>query len=694
MVLGALLEADGGEVSRDELRRRLWPDQSFLDFENGINTAVARLRQALGDSADNPRFIGTRPRHGYRWLTPIQWPVPLRVAQATALAEARTTALPGKASRRSAPSWWLLAGPAVILAIGLMAGGKTLARGVRALRPATERPQSWDIPAPPGASLTGSFALSPKGTYVVAAISEGAPERSRLWLRSVASLAWSPLAGTEGAAMPFWSPDEQSLGFFAQGKLKTIEIQSGAISTLTDAPRGRGGSWSPKGMILFAPEVNNSIHAIPARGGPVAAVTELRDAPSHRFPVFLPDGERFLYLALREDRDRSEIRWGRLAGLEGGRVAMANSGPVFTDSHYVLFARGGALLSLSVDMTTLDPEGRPTVIGDVGVYGEEGPTGLGAFSAASDGALATMALLRPPLRLVWIDRLGRTRLAGGPRAAYTEMDLCRDGARLAAVRTDARRRSSDLVVIDLRSGVESEVTNDAYPDARPVWTPACDAIVFSSLRGGNWSAWRQDAQTRGKEPEKIAGCAEVLSFFPDGSVVCRGPSTESPELWRVPLDSARKGALLVTVKTTDPPQATVSPDGSRLAYSSVEGGRRMLFLDDLRPGSEGRPIGLGTGENPKWRSDGEELYFLSSGRLMAVTVTSRSPMAVSDPGPLIEAPPVANDALTDFAPQFAAAPDGSEFLFAVPVQDEPVPTIHYVRPWIAETDNRASKSRG
>jgi eukaryotic-like serine/threonine-protein kinase len=679
VVLGALLESEGREVSREELRRRLWPDQGFLDFENGINTAVARLRQALGDSADNPRFVGTRPRHGYRWLTPIQWPAPPAGTEGVATGAAS----PVLAARRPRSRWLLLGGAALLLALGLVAGGRTVVHAIRSQRTEAAHLQSLDIHAPPGESLTGSFALSPKGTRVVALMAEGTPERSRLWVRPITNLAWQPLAGTEGASLPFWSPDERFVGFFAQGKLKTIDLQSGALSTLTEAPRGRGGSWGAKGVILFAPEVANSILAIPAAGGRATAVTELGDAPSHRFPCFMPDGDRFLYLALREDRDHSEIRWGRLSGPEGGRVATSNSGPLFGDPHYALFARRGTLLALSIDMASLGPVGRPSVIGEVGVYGEDGPTGLGAFSAGAGGALATMVLLKPPLHFVWIDRQGHARPAPGPPGDYTAMDLSHDGTRLAAVRIDARRRSSDLVVIDMRSGIQSEITNDAFPDAHPIWAPAGDELAFASLRSGEWTAWSVNSAAGGAQPRRIEGCSEVSAFFSDGqSAVCSRPLAETPEFWRVPLDPNGKPTLLVTVRVDEPPQAAVSPDGSRFVYSSAEGGRRLLFLRELRPGSE--PIFLAAGENPHWRSDGRELYFLASGKLMAVTVPSKLPLEVAEPRPLFDAPGSAAGPLSDFPPQFAPSADGSEFLFAVPDPGESPPTIHYARPWITQ----------
>lgn len=677
VVLGALLEADGREVSRDELRQRLWPDQGFLDFENGINTAVGRLRQALGDAADNPRFIGTRPRHGYRWLTPIHWP---------ALAAGVDGAPAGDASlapRRRPSRWLLLGGAAVLLALGLIVGGRTLAHAVRSQSTAAPRLQSLDIHAPPGETLTGSFALSPKGDRVVALMAEALSERSRLWVRRVESVDWEPLAGTEGASLPFWSPDGRFVGFFAQGKLKTIALDSGAISSLAEAPRGRGGSWGATGVIAFAPEVANSILAIPAAGGRATAVTELGDAPSHRFPCFLPDGDRFLYLALREDRDHSEIRWGRLSGPEGGRVATSNSSPLFGDPHYVLFARRGALLGLSVDMTNLGPAGRPSVIGEVGVYGEDGPTGLGAFSAGAGGALATMGLLKPPMHFVWIDRQGHARPAPGPPGDYTAMDLSRDGKHLAAVRIDPRTRSSDLVVIDMRSGVQSEITDDAFPDAHPIWAPTGDDLAFASVRSGVWTAWQVNSAAGGAAPRRIESCSEVSAFFPDGrSVICGRPLAETPEFWQVPLDPNREPTLLVSVPIGEPPQAAVSPDGSQFVYSAAEDGRRLLFLRALRQGS--RPILLGAGENPHWRSDGREIYFLSSGKLMAVAVPSKQTSEVSEARPLFDAPGSPGGPLSDFPPQFAPSADGTEFLFTVPAQGEPLPAIHYVRPWTAD----------
>jgi DNA-binding winged helix-turn-helix (wHTH) protein len=185
LVLKALVERAGEEVTREELRRRLWPNQEFLDFENGINTAVGRLRHALGDVAETPRYIGTRRGHGYQLLAPVVW----------------VDRVPSAPSRPSEP----------------------------AIESAMH--------APDGENITGSFALSPSGRWLVFVTGGSMPDESHLCLRSLTDVTVRTLPGTTGATLPFWSPDEGALGFFADGHLKTIDIGSAPSGPSRTRPR-------------------------------------------------------------------------------------------------------------------------------------------------------------------------------------------------------------------------------------------------------------------------------------------------------------------------------------------------------------------------------------------------------------------------------------------------------------------------
>ncbi len=176
--------------------------------------------------------------------------------------------------------------------------------------------------------LTGDYAgppvISPDGTAVVFAAID-ASGRRQLWLRRLDSLAAEPLPGTEEATFPFWAPDSRAVGFFADAKLKRIDMNAGSALTLCDAPSGRGGSWNAQGTILFTPTVIGGMHQVSASGGSPVAVTSTDGTPytSHRWPQFLPDGRHFLYLGVQQEegRDQSAVFIGSL----GGRDAAAGA---------------------------------------------------------------------------------------------------------------------------------------------------------------------------------------------------------------------------------------------------------------------------------------------------------------------------------------------------------------------------------
>jgi eukaryotic-like serine/threonine-protein kinase len=688
-VLAALLEKPGREVSRWELRRRLWPDTEHLDFETGINTAVGRLRQALGDSADNPRFIVTRRGRGYRFLAPVEWihrptdsPDP-----ATATAAPPLDALPPAAPSptRKGRTRWLAAGLGVV---ALLAGMLLLEskRRQAAVQPGGIQSQGTPpvpVYAPTGETLTGSFALSPRGTRLALATGGAPPEQGRIWLRSLQGLDARPLPGTEGAAMPFWSPDEQAVGFFAQGKLKTIDLASEKVATVADAVRGRGGSWNKDGVILFAPSLDSPILSVSALGGPANPVTDLADAPSHRFPLFLPDGRHFLYLVLREDRDQSEIRWGQLGGPEGGRLLAAGSNASYMERGYLFFARAGgaALLAQRFDAAQLRLIGLPMVVREnVGVYGEEGPTGLGVFSVSSD-ALAFAELPRQALRLSWFDRHGRPSGAIGPSGDFRAIDLSPDGNRAAVVRFDPRKRSSDLWTISLDTGVQTQVTDDPWPDSMAIWAPSGDRLAFGSLREGRWRGFVRDPARAAQEQKLPPQCNDVASWFPDGkSLVCLtfGPTVA---MWRVSIDSVAAPTLIVDGLGSA--QGRVSPDGSWLAYSSDHEGRREVYVRALTASSASPSVALGPGDSPRWRRDGRELFFLKGRTLTSVSIGNGLQAKLEPPHPLFDVPLLPSDSLADFLASFSVSPDGSRFLFAISAQREPRLAINVIPHWSA-----------
>jgi dipeptidyl aminopeptidase/acylaminoacyl peptidase len=408
-------------------------------------------------------------------------------------------------------------------------------------------------------------------------------------------------------------------------------------------------------------------------------VTDLAGAPSHRFPWFLPDGRHFLYLVLREDRDRSEIWWGSLGTTATEKVVVAGSNALYVEPGYLVFARGASLLAEAFDASALRLVGPPVVLKEsVGVYGEEGPTGLGAFSASPTGTLAVTDVPWPPLRFAWFDRKGRRLDTVGQPDDYIAFDLSPDGRRVAAVRFDARKRSSDVVTIDLRSGVQTQITDDPWPDAGVAWAPTGTRLAFSSLRRGTWTAFVRETMRRDAERE-VGPCQSMDGWVPNGRhVLCERASDGHGSLWEVPLD-AHDAVTPLGLSVSDDSQSRISPDGRWLAYAVDEDDAqrhiRVVRLPRTRA-STWIPLGLGT--SPRWRRDGRELFFLAGRSLVAVPVTTDSPASVGRAVRLFEAPLRRRDSLSDSQVQFCVSADGARFLFAVPVEDEPPAPVHVV----------------
>ena len=308
-LLNALLERPGEMVSREDLRHRLWPDGTFVDFEHGLNSAVSRLREALNDSATTPRYVETIPRRGYRLLVPVEpdgrvvdevAPAePLPVADAAARAASSSVLEPATASRRRAVA--LIGMTAASLCLVLVATVLQFRRGSPAPLLASvviDLPDQWQI-------LNDSPAISPDSRHIVFAAWHSRAGRRAIWHRPLDTSAAQMLTDTDGGSAPFWSPDGKSIGFFAAGKLKVLPLAGKSARVVCDAPPDAGGTWISADAILFAPGPTGAVSEVSVERGTVRDVTKLDPSTGelrHLRPTSLPDGRHFVYLSNHKDQ--------------------------------------------------------------------------------------------------------------------------------------------------------------------------------------------------------------------------------------------------------------------------------------------------------------------------------------------------------------------------------------------------------
>jgi serine/threonine protein kinase len=396
--------------------------------------------------------------------------------------------------RKSLVLPWLLA--AVTTAIGAAA----LVAQFRQ-RPAEQRPVTLSL-LPPDKSTFDSLAISPDGKVLAFAATDANGE-TQFWVRSLDSSSPQPLAGTRGAIHPFWSPDSRWLGFFADGKLKKIEVAGGLPQTLCESPRVFGASWNSDGVIIFVPGYSSPIHRVMATGGVPEPITWL-DASEHEeghgTPQFLPDGRRFLYWsrAWAPGRETVKIYVGSLDDKKWRRLIGAGSHAAFVNSKdgTLVFLREGLALAQRFDPTRLELRGEPTAIARVGVNFRRG--GGRSFSLSQNGVLVYQSGDSGVTQLVWFDRAGRRLGSVDEPGFHFNVFLSPDEKRVATERSDADG-NWDIWVADVLRGTSSRLTVDPAPDGVPIWSPDGNRLLFFSNRQGFAQMYQTSVSGAGNE---------------------------------------------------------------------------------------------------------------------------------------------------------------------------------------------------
>ncbi|HSA92804.1 MAG TPA: hypothetical protein VLE48_07320, partial [Terriglobales bacterium] len=524
-------------------------------------------------------------------------------------------------------------GVAAVLLVGFVLA----AAGYLMRAPQPRRAVRVSVMAPPDTAFQPfDFALSPDGSKLafVAAGPGGAPQ---LWVRPLDSLSGQPLAGTEGAGYPFWSPDSRQIGFFAGGKLKRIEASGGTVQIITEATDPRGGAWNPEGVILFTPTTDDPLYRVNASGGAATPLTNLvpQGDSTHRWPQFLPDGRHFIYLvrtgsgatgsAQKGEETGNGIYLGSLDSPDRRTLLVSSEHRAMYAAGHLLFVRALNLMAQRFDPRKLQLAGDPVpVAAQVAVDARW----TAAYSASDDGKLVFQSGGVGGLALTSYDRAGKP----GAVVATDSFNVARlspDGRKVAGSVTDSNSGTLDLWIYDLARGVKTRLTFDPGQDDDPVWSPDGSTLVFDSTRKGAYDLYWKPAN--GAHPEELLyedkAIKYATSWSSDGKYVLfdrRDPQGKTrSDLWVLPMFGERKPFPFLETQF-DEHIGEFSPDGKWVAYVSNESGREEVYAVAFpKPGGRFQ-ISVRGGNNPKWRADGRELLYLdANSKLMAVPIAAR-----------------------------------------------------------------------
>jgi predicted Ser/Thr protein kinase len=368
---------------------------------------------------------------------------------------------------------------AAVLGLALIVVGAVL---WRATRPAEEpRVLKMSVLPPEKSALLGDIpAVSPDGQRVVfAAALDG---KTSLWVRDLGSLEARALPGTDGASLPFWSPDSRFIGFFANGRLKKTEAAGGPVQTLCDAPLGRGGTWNRNDVIVFAPELQSGLFRVPAAGGTPVPVTALNEQEgAHRYPWFLPDGRHFLYTAYGPGQGKFTAYVADLESKARRALIPAASNVAYVWPGYLLFLRELTLMAQPFDAAKLQTTGDAVPVAehigytaiDIRAYFSSSQNGVLVYH--SSGAGLGVAIYS---QLTWFDRSGKITGTVGPPGGLIGVAISANGNSVGTSRLDPQTGVLDIWLYDVVRGTNSRFTSKSSYNNQPVWSPDGSHIAF------------------------------------------------------------------------------------------------------------------------------------------------------------------------------------------------------------------------
>jgi Tol biopolymer transport system component len=525
------------------------------------------------------------------------------------------------------PTKWLRPVVAAVLCVVVLGLGNIAYQHIREEAPRVER-----FPVLPPENVRAKNAgdipqISPDGRRIVMSVLIDGQASASLWLRDLDSLNGRILPGTSGASYPFWSPDSRRVGFFADNKLKKIDVNGGPALTLFDAPAGRGGSWNQNDVIVYG-RLQSGLFRVSAAGGMPVALTELDTTVefSHRMPWFLPDGRHFLYTARSGDAQKTRIYADSIDAKPGVKtrkeVVAADSNAVYV-SGYLLFVRERTLMAQPFDASKIQTTGDAVPIAEQVSYfpGDS----LSHFSVSRNGRLvyASGDAGGDKKQLTWFDRNGESRGTVGMPSNVGWASISPDGSTVATDLTDTTG-SRDIWLYDLARGKDTRFTFGPGWNAWPVWSGDGSRIAFTAVRGLGVGRYVKASNGVGaaEAVEKDPRTVRIDDWSRDGRYIIEqasDPKTRS-DIWVVPRFGDKKPFPYLNSEYTEA-NARLSPNGQWLAYVSDESKRPEVYVQTFPEHGGMWQISHNGGNYPVWSRDGHELYFIGTDRkLMAVEV--------------------------------------------------------------------------
>ena len=570
-------------------------------------------------------------------------------------------------SRRAMLPWF--AGAAVAGAAGAVGLASLVRRGTSS--PPRLEAIRYRLAAPEGAWLERgiarqSLALSPVGKRLamIATNDKG----SMVWVQRLDSLTASPLTGTEGANMLFWSPDGESIGFWAGGKMKKISAEGGTPLPICNVDAQWSATWNQEGTIVTSGG---------SAGISISVNGSTRELTTLRWPRFLPDGKRVLYVNMDP-----KIRGGRAYVLElsSGHVTElmpADTHAIFVPDQpghgtassqgYLLFGRSATLLALRFDADRLQASGEPVPVAQAVPFFVG--NGWSEFDASSDGVLI-YSTGSQMAQLTWLNRAGRDLgTVGEPHESFGFFRISPDGRRVVMDVFDFSSGAADVWVHDLSRGTAERVTYDSGSKVCPVWSPDGTRIAFAKPDTGTPQLRVKTVSDRGGGEHFPPGAFQLpRDWSSDGRWIFYSTTggDVNGEIWVASTGERKIMPLLQT--RFDSAFPILSPDGNYLAFSANDTGRYEIYVqrfeasDSPKLTGERRRVSLNGGNSPRWRRDGKELFFVSPDhQIMSVAVQQAASIEFGAPATLFRLPSSFRS-LAPVTPGYDVSLDGQKFL--------------------------------